>query len=186
MSSGFGDPRLAKAADSTKTQWQEIQTLVQSKPVVSVAPYVRTLPIVIEAMLELGQVTDQDYLYDLGCGDGRIVITAAQTKGCRGLGVDIDPTRIEEARQWAENWSLSQRVSFKQQDLLTLDLSKATVVTLYLLPATNLQIRDKLQQELTPGSRVLSHSFDMGDWTPTKTNYVSDVINTYPIFMWEI
>ncbi len=137
-------------------------------------------------MLELGQVNEHDYLYDLGCGDGRIVITAAQKYGTRGLGVDSDLDRIQEARQWAENWGLSDRVTFHHQDLLTLDLSPASVVTLYLLPDTHLQLRAKLWEELSPGSRVIAHSFDMGDWSPTRTSHISDVINTYPIYVWEV
>lgn len=137
-------------------------------------------------MLELGDVSDADCVYDLGCGDGRILITAAQQRGVRGLGVDIDPVRVQEANEAAHRLHLHPHIRFEQRDLRTLDLSPATVVTFYLLPQSNLQIRQKLQRELAPGSRVMTHSFDMGDWKPTRTTQVADVINTYTIYLWEI
>ncbi|MEM7769965.1 MAG: class I SAM-dependent methyltransferase [Cyanobacteria bacterium P01_E01_bin.6] len=152
----------------------------------NLAPYVRTLPIVIDAMLEAGNVTATDYIYDLGCGDGRILLTAAQRCGARGLGIDLDPERIQEAKAAARQLGLIPHIRFKHQDLLKVDLSTATVVTLYLLPESNLRLRHKLQTELKPGSRIITHSFDMGDWLPTRTAQVSDVINTYTIYVWEI
>lgn len=152
----------------------------------SLAPYVRTLPIVVDAMLEAAKVTEADYVYDLGCGDGRIVLTAAQRYGARGLGVDIDAARIKEAKAAARERGLVPQVRFKHQDLMSVDLSSATVVTLYLLPDSNLRIRQKLQAELQPGSRIITHSFDMGDWQPTRTTQVSDVINTYTIYVWDV
>ncbi|MEB3359306.1 MAG: class I SAM-dependent methyltransferase [Synechococcales bacterium] len=152
----------------------------------SLAPYVRTLPQVIDAMLELGQVTAADCVYDLGCGDGRMLLTAAQQRGVGGLGVDIDPERIQEANAAARELGLSPQIRFQQQDLLSLDLSPATVVMFYLLPQSNLRLRQKLQTELAPGSRILTHSFDMGDWPPTRTAQVSDVINTYNIYLWQV
>jgi len=152
----------------------------------SLAPYVRSLPLVIDAMLELGQVTAEDCVYDLGCGDGRMLLTAAQRRGVRGLGVDIDPERIKEANAAAHQLGLLSQVRFQQQDLLTLDLSPATVVMFYLLPQSNLKLRQKLQRELAPGSCILTHSFDMGDWPPTGTAQVSDVINTYNIYLWRV
>lgn len=152
----------------------------------SLAPYVRTMPAVIEAMLQLGQVKASDVLYDLGCGDGRILLTAAQQRGASGLGVDIDPERVQDARRQARSLGVEDRVKFARQNLLTLDLSAATVVTLYLLPQSNLRLRSKLQTELAPGTRILSHSFDMGDWPPTATSSTTDAINTYPIYLWVI
>ncbi len=149
------------------------------------APYVRTLPQVIEALLDLGQVGSGDRLYDLGCGDGRIPLAAAQ-RGAQSVGVDVDPERIQEARARAEELGLTDQVTFEIQDLLTTDLSTATVVTAYLLPAAHLKLRHKLQTELKPGSRVLTHSFDMGDWLPTQTAEVSDVINRYPLYLWVV
>ena len=137
-------------------------------------------------MLNLGQVTETDCLYDLGCGDGRILITAAQRYGVKGIGVDLDPERIQEANNAARQRGLIPQIRFKCQDLLNVDLSSATVVTFYLLPESNLRLRQKLQKELAPGSRIITHSFDMGDWLPTRTTQVSDVINTYNIYLWEI
>ncbi|MCJ2543147.1 SAM-dependent methyltransferase [Thermostichus vulcanus] len=153
---------------------------------ISLAPYVRTLPVVIDAMLDLAQVGSEDTLYDLGCGDGRVLIRAAQRFGTRGVGVDIDPERILEAEQQAQAAGVQDRVNFLQQDLLTLDLAPATVVSCYLLPRSNLLIRDKLRSELQAGARLVTHSFDMGDWIPTATTTVSDVINTYTIYLWQI
>ncbi|MFT0812234.1 SAM-dependent methyltransferase [Synechococcus sp. OH20] len=152
----------------------------------SLAPYVRTLPSVVDAMLDLAQVGREDVLYDLGCGDGRILIRAAQRFGTRGVGVDIDPERILEAQQRAQEAQVQDRVIFLQQDLLNLDLAPATVVSCYLLPRSHLLIRDKLRSQLRPGARLVTHSFDMGDWPPTATTTVSDVINTYTIYLWQI
>lgn len=149
------------------------------------APYVRTLPRVIEALLDLGQVGPKDRLLDLGCGDGRIVLAAA-ARGAQGIGVDLDPERIREAQAQAETLGLSDQVHFEVQDLLNADLSKATVVSAYLLPQANLKLRHKLQTELRPGSRLLTHSFDMGDWIPTQTAEVADVINRYPLYLWVV
>ncbi len=137
-------------------------------------------------MLEIAQVRSSDCVYDLGCGDGRILIRAAQHRGVRGLGVDLDPERIQEARRSARELDLVPQIAFKQQDLLTLDLSPASVVIFFLLPESNLKLRAKLHQELRPGSRIVTHSFDMGDWVPTEVTHVSDVINTYPIYLWQI
>jgi len=170
---GFGDSSSSRSRRSR----QSVQSL---------APYVRTLPIVIDAMLDLGQVTEDDNVYDLGCGDGRILLAAAQQRGAQGLGVDIDAERVKEANDAARHLGLYPRIQFKQQDLLTLDLSPATIVVLYLLPKSNLQLRQKLQTELSPGARIITHSFDMGDWQPTRTTQVADVINTYNIYVWNV
>lgn len=150
-----------------------------------VAPYVRTLPLVIEAMLDLGQVGPGDTLYDLGCGDGRIVWAAAQ-RGANAMGVELDPNRLAEARQRQPQDPITGTATFIQQDLMTVDLSTATVVTAYLLPQAHLKLRHKLQTELAPGSRILTHSFHFGDWDPTATAQVSDVINTYSVYLWTL
>jgi SAM-dependent methyltransferase len=121
---------------------------------------------VVNAMLDVSRVTKNDRLYDLGSGDGRIVITAAKRFGTRGIGIDIDPKRIAESRRNADTAGVSRLVEFRQADLFQTDLRNATVVTLYLLPALNVKLRPKLFAELAPGSRVVSHAFDMGDWTP--------------------
>lgn len=131
-------------------------------------PYVPTPPEVVEQMLKLAGVKKGDVVYDLGCGDGRIVVMAAQKFGARGVGIDINPERIEEAKQNAAAAGVSDRVKFIQGNLFDADIHEATVVTLYLLPSVNLKLRPKLQQDLKPGSRVVSHSFDMGDWKPDK------------------
>jgi len=132
-------------------------------------PYVPTPPQVVEKMLELAHIRNSDFLMDLGSGDGRIVITAARKYRCRGMGIDINPERIREAVQNAKKAGVSHLVRFQEQDLFEADLSKATVVTLYLLPDINLKLRPKLWRELKPGTRVVSHSFDMGDWKPEQT-----------------
>lgn len=135
------------------------------------APDVRyepTPPRVVEAMLELAQVGVNDVVYDLGCGDGRLVIAAAQL-GAHGVGVDIDPQRIAAANANARQAGVDGRVQFVEQDLFTADIRDATVVLLYLSPSVNLKLRPKLLRELRPGTRLVSHSHDMGDWKPDKT-----------------
>lgn len=131
-------------------------------------PYVPTPQPVVDKMLDLAAVTKGDIVYDLGSGDGRIVITAAKKYGVRGVGVDIDPERIKEANANAVLAGVSDKVKFLEQDLFKTDLKEATVVTLYLLPDVNLKLRPKLWQELKPGTRVVSHAFDMGDWAPQQ------------------
>jgi SAM-dependent methyltransferase len=131
-------------------------------------PYVPTPQPVVDAMLKVAKVGKNDLLYDLGSGDGRIVNTAAQQYGTRGVGIDISPERIKEANENAKKAGVSDRVRFVQQDLFKTDFSKATVVTLYLLPEVNLKLRPKLLSELKPGTRIVSHAFDMGDWKPDQ------------------
>jgi cyclopropane fatty-acyl-phospholipid synthase-like methyltransferase len=129
--------------------------------------YVPTPQPVVDAMLKLAAVTDKDVVYDLGCGDGRIPITAAQKFGARGVGIDIDPKRIEEANENAKAAGVTDKVTFLTQDLFESDISAATVVTLYLLPSLNEKLMPKLKRELKPGTRVVSHAFTMGtSWPP--------------------
>jgi SAM-dependent methyltransferase len=132
-------------------------------------PYVPTPQKVVDEMLNLAGVTKNDVVYDLGSGDGRIVITAAKKYGARGIGVDINPERVKEANANAIVAGVTDKVKFLEQDLFETDLKEASVVTLYLLPAVNLKLRPKLWKELKPGTRVVSHSFDMGDWKPEKS-----------------
>ncbi|MGH8771895.1 MAG: SAM-dependent methyltransferase [Burkholderiales bacterium] len=132
-------------------------------------PYVPTPEPVVAKMLDLAEVGPNDVVYDLGSGDGRIVITAAKERGAQGIGVDIDPERIKEARENAKTAGVTDRVKFVEGDLFEMDLSDATVVTLYLLSTINMKLRPKLLSELKPGSRIVSHSFDMGDWEPLET-----------------
>ena len=133
-------------------------------------PYVPTPQNVVDEMLTLANVTKNDVVYDLGSGDGRLVITAVKKFGAkRGFGVDIDPERIAESNANAKEAGVTDRVKFAAQDLFQTDFKDATVVTLYLLPEVNLKLRPKLLSDLRPGTRVVSHAFDMGDWIPEKT-----------------
>ncbi|MBD2499891.1 SAM-dependent methyltransferase [Anabaena azotica] len=152
---------------ATETQAQAPATQPQERP--GDVPYVPTPQEVVDAMLNVAKVNKNDTLYDLGSGDGRIVITAAQKFGTRGTGIDIDPERIQEANANAQKAGVSDRVKFVQQDLFKTDFSDATVVTLYLLPDINLKLRPILLRQLKPGTRIVSHAFDMGDWKPEKT-----------------
>jgi precorrin-6B methylase 2 len=145
-------------------------------------PYVPTPRGVVAAMLEMAAVDENDLLYDLGSGDGRIVITAAKERGARGVGIDIDPERIQESLRNAASANVSDRVEFLEQDLFETDLSRATVVTLYLLPSINLELRPKLLRELKPGTRVVSHAFAMGEWEPDQ----SVLVEGDRIFYWVI
>jgi precorrin-6B methylase 2 len=144
--------------------------------------FVPTPQEVVDAMLKLAKVTKNDVVYDLGSGDGRIPITAAKTYGARGVGIDIDPQRIKEAQENLKNSGVGDRVKFLNQDLFTTDISEATVVTLYLLPSLNLKLLPKLNKELKPGTRIVSHAFDMGDIKPQQTMNV----NGRTIYMWTV
>jgi SAM-dependent methyltransferase len=152
----------------------------------NLAPYVPTPQIVVDRMLQLAGVTKNDVVYDLGCGDGRIPITAAKSYGARGVGVDIDPQRIAEANANAKQAGVAHLVSFKLQDALTTDVSEATVVTLYLLSASNLKLRPILTRQLKPGARIVSHAFSMGDWQPDKVDTFTDTTsNTRTLYLWK-
>ena len=124
---------------------------------------------VVEEMLKLADVKKSDIVYDLGCGDGRIVITAAKRYGARGVGIDIDPERIRESQENAQKEGVADKVKFREEDLFESDIKEATVVTLYLLNSLNQKLKPKLLKELKPGTRVVSHNFDMGEWKPEKT-----------------
>ena len=140
----------------------------QQEEVQKDVPYVPSPTEIVETMLKLGEVHKGDILYDLGCGDGRIVVTAAQKFGARGTGVDIDPERIKEAEENARQAGVTDRVRFIQKNLFEADIHDATVVTLYLLPDVNLKLRPKLLKDLKVGTRIVSHQFDMGEWKPDK------------------
>jgi ribosomal protein L11 methylase PrmA len=130
--------------------------------------YVPTPEAVVEAMLQVANVGKSDIVYDLGCGDGRIPVTAAKKYGATGVCVDIDPQRIKEARENVAKNNVGDKVTIVQGDLFEQDLSKASVVTLYLLPSLNEKLMPKLMKELKPGTRIVSHAFQMGDWKPEK------------------
>src|SRR5829696_3572206 len=142
--------------------------------------FVPTPSEVVHEMLRLAKVTSDDVVYDLGCGDGRIVIAAARDFGARGVGIDLDPARIREARENAAQAGVEGKVEFREQDLFMTDLREATVVTLYLLSTLNQKLRPKLLEELRPGARIVSHQFDMGDWAPD----LSSRIEGRDVYLW--
>jgi SAM-dependent methyltransferase len=150
------------------------------------APYVPTPQEVVERMLTLAEVGPDDVVFDLGCGDGRIPITAAKLYGARGEGVDIDPQRIAEANANAKKEGVSHLVRFRLQDAMTTDVSSATVVTLYLLSASNVKLRPILTKQLKPGARIVAHAFGMGDWRPDKVeNFVDSSGTTRTLYLWK-
>ena len=144
--------------------------------------FVGTPPAVVDAMLAGADVKSTDVVYDLGSGDGRILIAAAQKYGARGVGVEIDPMRIKEAEENARKAGVNDKVRFVNADLFEADIHEATVVTLYLLEDLNVKLRPKLLRELRPGTRVVSHRFRMGDWQPEKSMNVGD----RAIYFWTI
>ena len=144
--------------------------------------FVPTPQDVVDDMLRLANVQKGDVLYDLGSGDGRIAITAAKKFGIRAVGIDIDPERIREANENAKKSGVSDLVKFRQEDLFRADFREASVVTLYLLPDLNVKLRPKLWRELKPGSRIVSHQFDMADWKPEKTVELSG----RTIYLWTV
>lgn len=143
-------------------------------------PYVPTRQAVVDAMLNLANVSEGDIHYDLGCGDGRIVISAAK-RGAIATGVDIDPQRIKEANENAREAGLADQVTFIEGNLFEMDFSDATVLTLYLLPDVNMRLRSKIL-DLKPGTRIVSHAFDMGDWVPDDRI----VVDGSTIYFWTV
>jgi ubiquinone/menaquinone biosynthesis C-methylase UbiE len=142
-------------------------------------PYVPTPPVVVEEMLRLAAVGPDDFVIDLGSGDGRILIAAAKKFGARGVGVDLDPERIAESVYNAQLADVSDRVTFHHQDLFKFDISPATVVTMYLVPSVNMRLQPRLLQELKPGTRIVSHDFNLGDWQPDRKSTVRK-----NVFLW--
>ncbi len=145
-------------------------------------PYVPTPMPVVDAMLDLAKVGKSDVVYDLGCGDGRIVVRAASRFGCRGVGVDLNPERVKEAKENAVSSGVTKLTRFEVGDVFEFDFSPATVVTMYLLPSVNLKLRPRLLKELKPGTRIVSHDFNMGDWAPQTTREVA----RSRIYLWTI
>ncbi len=145
-------------------------------------PYVPTSQAVVDAMLELAKVGKTDMVYDLGSGDGRIPITAARKFGARGVGIDINPSLVEQANKNAKEAKVNDKVRFTTGDLFDFDFSAATVVTLYLLPDVNLRLRPILWKQLKPGTRIVSHAFSMGDWKPEETK----IVDGSTLYFWRI
>lgn len=152
-----------------------------------IVPYVPTPQEVVERMLELAQVKKGDVVYDLGSGDGRIVVTAAKKYGVKAVGFEIDPERIKESAENIKKAGVGDLVEIRQQDIRTVDLSPATVLTMYLLPEVNLMVRPNIWKEMKPGSRVVSHDFDMGDWKPLKTEHIKDGSSwDHTLYLWHV
>jgi precorrin-6B methylase 2 len=152
-----------------------------------IVPYVPTPQEVVERMLELAQVKKGDVVYDLGSGDGRIVVTAAKKYGVRAIGFEIDPERIKESADNIKKAGVGHLVEIRQQDIRTVDLSPASVLTMYLLPEVNLMIRPNIWKQMKPGSRVVSHDFDMGDWKPLKTENIKDGSSwDHTLYLWHV
>jgi SAM-dependent methyltransferase len=147
-------------------------------------PYVQTPYEVVDEMLRLAVVGPSDVVYDLGSGDGRVVIAAARDFGARGVGVEIDPKLVAESTESARRAGVADRVTFRTGDLFQTDLTPATVVTLYLSPELNLRLRPKLLRELRPGARIVSHDFDMGDWPPVQTLRVQVRERSSLLYLW--
>jgi len=153
----------------------------------NLAPYVPSPHDVVDRLLTFANVGPNDILYDLGCGDGRIVIAAAKKYGARGVGVDIDPERINESIANARNAGVEKLFTFKLQDAMKTDVSEATVVTLYLLSFANVQLRPLLERQLKPGARIVSHNFGMGNWEPDEIDTFRDANGgTRTLYLWRI
>jgi SAM-dependent methyltransferase len=163
-----------------------VSACAQPQPKKPDVEYVPTPQHVVAEMLRLLAVKPTDVVYDLGCGDGRVVITAAKRYNARGVGIDIDPKRIQESRANARKAGVVNRVKFRQQDLFETDIREASVVALYLLPELNRKLRPKLLSDLRPGTRVASHDFDMGDWYPDRVIYVPGSAYEHTVYYWVI
>jgi SAM-dependent methyltransferase len=181
---GFGAVlALGFAALAASATWAQPAAAPRAPDV----PYEPSPPEVVRAMLELAAVTPSDVVYDLGSGDGRIVIAAAKDFGARGVGIDIDPKRIAESNENAKRASATDRVKFVQGDLFESDFSAATVVTLFLWPHINMKLRPQLEK-LKPGTRIVSYVHDMGDWKPDRTLKVrlNDPARERTIYLWTV
>jgi SAM-dependent methyltransferase len=180
---GGAAPRASQTASTGQAPAGQQSVVDQATPLRQPdVIYVPTQPEVVDAMLKLANVTKDDVVYDLGCGDGRIVVAAARAFGAKAIGIDIDPQRIAEANANAKTAGVEGRVKFILGDLFQQDFKEATVVTLYLLNTLNLKLRPKLWKELKPGTRVVSHAFDMGDWQPEQKQDVGGTT----IYLWRI
>ena len=152
------------------------------KPVTPDVVYVPTNEKIVAAMLELAKVTKNDTVYDLGCGDGRIVTTAAKEFGANGVGIEIDPKLIKLANENARQAGVADQVKFVEADLFKTDFKRATVVMLYLSPSVNLRLRPRLLKQLKPGTRIVSHDFGMGEWQPEQTIKIDEAT----LYLWTV
>ena len=172
---------LVAAAGLSAVGYSVMPAMAQKKPKLDVV-YVPTPQLVVDRMLELAGVKADNYVIDLGCGDGRMIVTAATRYGARGYGVDIDPERIQEANASAKKAGVTDKVSFKVADLFGQSLAKADVMTMYLLTEINLKLRPKILSELKPGARVVSHAFAMGDWEADT----HEVVDSKDVYLWYV
>jgi SAM-dependent methyltransferase len=165
--------------DNYYVSWEGLQIAKGASPDV---PYVSTPHAIVDEMVRLADVKASDVVYDLGCGDGRLVIAAVKKTGCRGVGIDIDPERINESRANARDAGVEDRVRFVEQNFFASDIREATVMLIYLFPDVNIRLRSKFLSEMKPGSRLVSHAFDMGDWKPDN----SASIGAQRVYFWVI
>ncbi len=165
--------------DNYYVAWEGLQIAKGASPDV---PYVSTPHTIVDEMVRLADVKSSDVVYDLGCGDGRLVIAAVKKTGCRGVGIDIDPERIKESRANARTAGVEDRVRFVEQNFFASDIRGATVMLIYLFPDINIRLRGKFLSEMKPGSRLVSHAFDMGDWKPDN----SASIRAQRVYLWVI
>jgi cyclopropane fatty-acyl-phospholipid synthase-like methyltransferase len=156
-----------------------------TEPLHILAPFVPTPEAVVERMLALAEVSSEDLVYDLGCGDGRIIITAAKQRGARGVGVDIEPHWVEVSRANAKRAGVEDLVTFKTQDAITLDLTPASVVMLYLVGWSTRKLQPLIRRMVQPGTRIVSHSFSMNQWAPAQVEEcVDDNGNAHTLYLW--
>lgn len=187
--SSMKDLSLESTTESQSDNMREANSVLESassrKPLYILAPFVPTPQDVVDRMLELGNVTDTDVLYDLGCGDGRILITAANKYGARAFGVDLEPYRVEESKANAKAAGVEGLVTIKLQDALTLDVSAATVVTLYLVEWSTQKLKQMLTSQLKQGARIVSHNYGMGEWEPARVESFTDSTGkTHTLYLW--
>jgi SAM-dependent methyltransferase len=194
---GGGSAGDGEAASRSGDAWRLLAVLLaglallgacnQGRDPASLAPYVASSDILVDEMLGLAGVGKDDVVYDLGSGDGRIVIAAARNYGARGVGFELDGDLVRRSQENARRAGVAHLVEFRQQDVLTVDLSAATVVTIYLSRDANLKLRPRLQSQLRPGARVVSHEFDMGDWAPTAFRQLPDESGLpRTLYLWRI
>jgi len=149
-------------------------------------PFVPTAETIVAKMLEMAKVTKTDHLIDLGSGDGRIVITAAKRYGARGMGVEIDPDLVQKARENAQAAGVADRATFVEGDIFEANIRDATVITMYLLPDVNMRLRPKLLSDLKPGTRIVSHNYDLGDWKPARTETMLVGSTQHTVYFWVV